>query len=233
MPAIRRSGSTARRSTPRPALIDGTAANTVAWYTGDNATDDPRSTALARADQSLTVSYGARANEQGLRVAVQSLAVFAATQFSGSDPNGEAQYAALRQRVGAALAGSPNQQNVSDIAGQLAGAQVALNNAKDRHDQTNTTLQNLLQERRGRADRAGRGADPVAADEPAGHAADHGDAAARPASCSICRARRCAKSKKPRGVPRGFCFGGSLPGAQARPSRPAAISRLMLISEPR
>ena len=52
---------------------------------------------------------------------------------------------ALRQRVGAALAGSPNQQTVSDIAGQLAGAQVALSNAKDRHDQTNTTLQNLLQ----------------------------------------------------------------------------------------
>jgi len=127
------------------ALIDGTASNTVAWYTGDNGTDDPRSTALARADQSLTVAYGARANEQGLRVAVQNLAVFAAMQFSGSDPNGEAQYAALKQRIGGALHGGPNQQAVSDIAGQLAGAQVTLNNAKDRHDQTNTTLQNLLQ----------------------------------------------------------------------------------------
>jgi flagellar hook-associated protein 3 FlgL len=127
------------------AMVDGTAANTVGWYMGDDATDDPRSTALARADQSLTVAYGARANEQGLRVAIQNLAVFAASQFSGSDPNGEGQYAALRQRVGAALAGSPNQQTVSDIAGQLAGAQVALSNAKDRHDQTNTTLQNLLQ----------------------------------------------------------------------------------------
>ena len=127
------------------AMVDGTAANTVAWYTGDNATDDPRSTALARADQSLTVAYGARANEHALRVAVQSLAVFAATQFSGSDPNGEAQYTALRQRIGAALVGTDNEQKVSDIAGQLAGAQVALKNAKDRHDQTNTTLQNLLQ----------------------------------------------------------------------------------------
>jgi flagellin-like hook-associated protein FlgL len=127
------------------AMVNGTAANTVAWYTGDNGTDDPRSTALARADQSLTVSYGARANEHALRVAVQSVAVFAATQFSGSDPNGEAQYTALRQRVGAALVGTDNEQKVSNIAGQLAGAQVALNNAKDRHDQTNTTLQNLLQ----------------------------------------------------------------------------------------
>ena len=127
------------------AMIDGTPANTVAWYTGDDATDDPRSTALARADQSLTVSYGARANEQGLRVAVQNLAVFAAVQFSGADPNGQEQYNALRQRIGTNLNGTPNQQSVADISGQLAGAQVALSNSKDRHDQTNTTLQNLLQ----------------------------------------------------------------------------------------
>ena len=125
-------------------LVDGTA-TTVAWYTGDNATDDPRLSALARGDQSLVVGYGARANEQGLRTSVQSLAVFAATQFSSTDPNGEAQYAALKQRIGAALNGGPNQQTTADISGQLAGAQVALNDAKDRHDQTSTTLQNLLQ----------------------------------------------------------------------------------------
>jgi flagellin-like hook-associated protein FlgL len=127
------------------ALIDGNASNTMAWYQGDNGTDDPRTTAVARADQTLTVDYGARANEQGLRVVVQSLAVFAAMQFSSSDPNGEAQYSALKGRIGAALTGGPNQQSVNDIEGQLAGAQVALNNAKDRHDQTESTLQNLLQ----------------------------------------------------------------------------------------
>ena len=123
-------------------LVDGTA-NTVAWYAGDNATDDPRQSALARGDQSLVVGYGARANEQGLRTSVQSLAVFAATQFSATDPNGEAQYTALKQRIGSALNGAPNQQSSDDISGQLAGAQVALNDAKDRHDQTNTTLQSV------------------------------------------------------------------------------------------
>jgi flagellar hook-associated protein 3 FlgL len=128
------------------AMIDGTDANTVAWYKGDNATDDPRTTALARADQSLTVAYGARADEHALRVAVQNLAVFAAAEFSGSDPNGQARYAALKQRIGAAMVGTANEQKVSDVSGSLAGAQVALQNAKDRHDQTNTTLQNLLQE---------------------------------------------------------------------------------------
>jgi hypothetical protein len=77
---------------------------------------------------------------------VQNLAVFAAAEFSGSDPNGQAQYAALKQRIGAAMVGTANEQKVSDVSGSLAGAQVALQNAKDRHDQTNTTLQNLLQE---------------------------------------------------------------------------------------
>ena len=125
-------------------LIDGTA-NTVAWYQGDNATTDPRQTSLARADQSLTVAYGARANEQGLRTVVQSLAVFAATQFSSADPNGQGAYTALRQRIGGALNGGPNQQKSSDIASELAGAQVALKNASDRHNQTTTTVQNLLQ----------------------------------------------------------------------------------------
>ena len=167
------------------AMVDGTAANTVAWYTGDNATDDPRSTALARADQSLVVSYGARANEQGLRVAVQSLAVFAATQFSVSDPNGEAQYSALKQRVGTALVGGPNQQAVSDIEGPTrrrpGRAQQCQGPPRpDQHDAAEPAA-----ERRGRADRAGRGAAPVAADEPAGHAADHGDAAEDAPSCSI------------------------------------------------
>ena len=128
------------------ALVDGTAANTVSWYLGDDATDDPRSTAVARADQSLTVSYGARANEQALRdCGPERRGVRGDVVLGLRSRTRQAQYAALRQRVGAALTGSADQQKISDIAGQLAGAQVALNNAKDRHQQTNTTLQNLLQ----------------------------------------------------------------------------------------
>ena len=42
---------------------NGTSTDTVSWYMGDNATDDPRSTAQARVDTSQTVSYGSRANE--------------------------------------------------------------------------------------------------------------------------------------------------------------------------
>ena len=45
------------------ALIGGTSANTVSWYTGENGTDPARGTAVARVDQSINVQYGARANE--------------------------------------------------------------------------------------------------------------------------------------------------------------------------
>ena len=48
-------------------MIAGTAANTVIWYTGETGSDPARSTATARIDQSLAVSYGARANEDGIR----------------------------------------------------------------------------------------------------------------------------------------------------------------------
>jgi flagellin-like hook-associated protein FlgL len=127
------------------ALVDGTEADTVLWYVGDAAADDPRMTALARVDQSLTVAYGARANEHALRTTVQSFAVFASMTFSDTDPNAEGRYAELRQRLGAALIGTPNEQKIADIQGELAGAQIALGGAKDRHQQSVSTLQTLLQ----------------------------------------------------------------------------------------
>lgn len=128
------------------ALVDGTDADTVSWYVGDDGSDNPRSTALAGVDRSLTVSYGARANEHALRMTVQSIAVFATMTFSDADPNAEARYSAMRQRLGAAMTGTPNEQKISDIQGELAGAQVALAAAKDRHQQTVSTVQTLLQD---------------------------------------------------------------------------------------
>lgn len=133
------------------ALVDGTDADTVSWYVGDGGTDDPRSTALARADRSQTVSYGVRANEHALRVTVQTFAIFATAEFSDTDPDAQARYAELRQRLGTALVGTPTEQHVSDIQGELAGAQVALNAAKERHTQSDATLQNLLQSVEGAA----------------------------------------------------------------------------------
>jgi flagellin-like hook-associated protein FlgL len=128
------------------ALIDGTSTNTVNWYLGEDAGDAARSTAVARADQALSLSYGMRANEDGLRLAVQSIAVFAAVTFSPSDPDGEARYAAMKQRITATLDGVPSTQRITDIQADIAALHNALQAAKERHQQTTSTLGQLLQQ---------------------------------------------------------------------------------------
>ena len=59
-------------------LVAGTSANSVIWYTGETGTDPARSSATARIDPSLTVNYGVRANEQGIRSLLQGVATMAA-----------------------------------------------------------------------------------------------------------------------------------------------------------
>jgi flagellin-like hook-associated protein FlgL len=128
------------------AQIAGTAADTVSWYTGELGTDPARASATASVDPSITVSYGMRANEEGIRRIVQNVAVLAAVTFSQSDPDAVARSSALNQRVGTALDGPPGVQKVEDIEADLAGAQVTLAAAKDRHQQTKSTLADMLQQ---------------------------------------------------------------------------------------
>jgi len=128
------------------ALIDGTATDTVNWYLGEGGSDSARVTAVARVDQSLTLSYGLRANEEGMRLAAQSIAVFAAVTFSATDPDAEARYAALKQRLTTTLAGEPGKQTIVEIEGDVAAVQIALKAAKDRHQQSTSTLEQLLQQ---------------------------------------------------------------------------------------
>ena len=128
------------------ALKDGTPADTVTWYTGEAGSEPARSTATARVDQSLALSYGMRANEDALRESIRSVAVFAATSFSGTDPNAEGSYDALKSRSVNVLIGTPNQQKITDIESDLAGTQSALAAAKDRHQTANSMLGDFMQE---------------------------------------------------------------------------------------
>jgi len=127
------------------ALIAGTSANSVIWYTGEISADPARSTATVRIDTSMTVSYGMRANEEALRLAVQSIAVFAAVSYSAGDPQADASYQALKQRVAAGLGTAPGRQKIEDIEADLANAQTAMAGASERHQQANSSLQGLLE----------------------------------------------------------------------------------------
>jgi flagellar hook-associated protein 3 FlgL len=126
------------------ALTNGTASNTVTWYTGEMGADPARGSAVAQVDGQLSVAYGARANEQAIRSTVQNIAVFAATSFSASDPNAADRFAALNRRLAAALDDPPGQQKIADIQSDLAYAQTTMRSASDRHQQRQSTLQGLL-----------------------------------------------------------------------------------------
>jgi len=125
-------------------LVGGTAANTVSWYTGEVGTDPARGTAIARIDQSITVQYGARANEQALRYQLQNIAVYSAVTTNANNPNSKAQVNALQQRVAANLAPQTGQQSIQDMQAQFAGAQTAIKASTDRQTQLKAMAQTML-----------------------------------------------------------------------------------------
>jgi flagellar hook-associated protein 3 FlgL len=127
-------------------LTAGTAANTVIWYTGEAGSTSARSTATARIDTSLVVSYGTRANEDGIRNLVQNVATLAAVSVSSSDPNAVNFSAALDRRLTTNLSGSSGTQSIDDIETELAGAQNSMNAMKSSHQQTTGTLNDMLQQ---------------------------------------------------------------------------------------
>jgi hypothetical protein len=122
----------------------GTSANTVSWYTGETGPDPARGTAVARIDQSITVQYGARANEQGLRWQVQIVAAYAAVTTLSTNPNARDQVQALNDRTAASLAPQFGQQSIQDIQSEFAGAQSAMKAASDRQTLTTTMTQTML-----------------------------------------------------------------------------------------
>ena len=126
-------------------MVAGTAANTVIWYTGETGTDPARSTATARIDPSLVVSYGARANEDAIRNLMQNVATLAAVSISPTNPNGVALSSALDQRLTVNLS-KPGGQTIADIETDLASAQTSMSDAKTRHQQATSTLSDFLQQ---------------------------------------------------------------------------------------
>jgi flagellin-like hook-associated protein FlgL len=126
-------------------LTAGTTANTVFWYTGEAGTQSARSTATARIDQSISISYGLRANEEGVRSHVQNVAALAAISMPGGDPDSEGRASALTSRLRKALDVPPGTQSVESIQAELAGSQISLDAAADRHQQTKATVSDMLQ----------------------------------------------------------------------------------------
>ena len=83
-------------------LVNGSA-NTVKWYLGNDGPGSPRSTAMARVDDAVTVQYGAQANEDAIRRQLQAIAVFGTFSTSPTGQYSGGQVSALSLRVTQAL----------------------------------------------------------------------------------------------------------------------------------
>jgi len=126
-------------------LVAGNSSNTLMWYTGEDGASPARSTAAARVDPEITVSFGMRANEDALRNAIKNVAVLAAVQFSAGDPNASGQYVALTSRLAGTFTPAQGTQSISDIQIEMANALIIANNAKDRHQQASASITDFLQ----------------------------------------------------------------------------------------
>jgi len=126
-------------------LVSGTPANTVSWYTGNQGpAGSARASTTARIDASVTVQYGAQADETAIRTQLQNLAVLAAFTTSPTGTNSPGQVAALSQEVTQNLSVQPGQQNLQDMFADFATAQTTMTDAQARQTQAQSMLQNLV-----------------------------------------------------------------------------------------
>lgn len=139
-PPLRVGSSPANSATT---LVNGSA-NTVKWYTGNDGPGSARSTAVARVDDSITVQYGAQADEDAIRRQLQSIAVFGTFSTSPTGQYAGGQIAALSQRTAQALTQQPGQQRIEDIQTDIAMAQNTMKDATTRHTQAKAQLQNII-----------------------------------------------------------------------------------------
>jgi flagellin-like hook-associated protein FlgL len=124
-------------------LVNGSA-TTVKWYTGNDGPGSPRSTAVARVDDSVTVQYGAQANEDAIRKELQAVAVFGTFSTSPTGQYSGGQVAALSLRTTQALTKQPGQQRLEDIQTDLAMAQNTMKDAGTRQTQAKAQLQSII-----------------------------------------------------------------------------------------
>jgi hypothetical protein len=124
-------------------LANGSA-NTVKWYTGNDGPGSPRSTAVARVDDSITVQYGAQADEDAIRRQLQAVAVFGTFSTSPTGQYSGGQVSALSQRVTQALTPQVGQQRIEDIQTDIAMAQNTMKDATTRQTQAKAQLQTIV-----------------------------------------------------------------------------------------
>lgn len=115
-------------------LAAGSATDTVVWYSGETG-GDPRNSVAARVDDSITVGYGVRANEDAFRTTLKALAVYGTETFDRTDPVQLERQRDLQSRIVADLTVNPGEQDVQSVQAKLVSVEATISKAKERHVQ--------------------------------------------------------------------------------------------------
>src|SRR5262249_2306164 len=116
-------------------LVNGSA-NTVKWYTGNSRPGSARPTATVGIHSPPHAPFGAQANEQAIRQAIQAVATYAAVTVSPTGTNSHAAVSALSERIASNLTPQLGQQSIQDIQTDFATAQTTMKDAQARQTQT-------------------------------------------------------------------------------------------------
>lgn len=126
------------------ALINATTTDTVFWYTGEVSSTGARQSASAKVDDAITVSYGARANEDALREVMKTFAAVTSEVFDPNDPNAADRYHEMRLRAGTNLAFQGTAQAVDDIITELTVSKTVMGQTNERHKASNSLMLEII-----------------------------------------------------------------------------------------
>lgn len=123
---------------------------TIKWYNGEIGTagDNPRLSATAQVDDSTKVGYGVRANENGLRQMVMTLAAMSIQEYDLSDTTSQGRFSAMveRQITNFSTDTATNDSSVEQITLQLGVVRATVGTAQARNVQFTGQLETLLGE---------------------------------------------------------------------------------------
>jgi len=105
---------------------------------------EARSSAVAKVDDSLSVAYGARADEDPLRTVLKQTAILAAERFDADVDSDADRYAALTDRLVDELSPKGGAGILQDMMVELSYKHVVIDKADQRHDEALAFVENNL-----------------------------------------------------------------------------------------
>lgn len=113
---------------------------TVEWYVGDNATGASRDTAKALIDKDINVSYGVRANEDGIARQLAYMTAFSLPKYDGDSDTDKARYGAFADAISGGLSSNHQGEKVSTIQTELGVASKTIHDTDNRHKVSSSML---------------------------------------------------------------------------------------------